>query len=202
LHFDENTLRLAASGKKIAIVGNARSLLESSQGAAIDACDIVVRLNAAPGCQPASHGSKTTWLACSIPVPVARLRQLRPELILYMTPKHRWRAVHLKLLGWKLAYYPKPWWQELSSKLDGARPSTGIMAVDLMCRTGSFTELKLFGFDFFQSGSLSGRSAAAPRSHDFQKEGEVMASLAATDHRITIVTPSPRWQLALPIKLP
>lgn len=189
MHFDENTLRLAASGKKIAIVGNARSLLESSQGAAIDACDIVIRLNTAPGCQPASHGSKTTWLACSIPIPIARLRQLSPDFIFYMTPKHRWRMAHLQLLGWKVAYYPKPWWQELSSKLDGARPSTGIMAADLMLRASSFAELKLFGFDFFQSDSLSVRKAATPGPHDFQKEREFMASLAAIDRRVTIPKP-------------
>ena len=41
-------LLAAAAGKQVALVGNARALSGGRQGAAIDAADLVVRINRAP----------------------------------------------------------------------------------------------------------------------------------------------------------
>ncbi len=62
-----------------------------------------------------------------------------------------------------------------------------MMAIDLMINIGTFAELKLFGFDFFYSGSLSGRNAADPVPHDFARERQLVASLLAADRRISII---------------
>jgi len=177
----------ALSGRTIALVGNARSLGETTCGAEIDGCDLVVRLNAAPMGAASSHGRRTGWLAASIFVPAARLRALQPRAMLWMSPKGRWRAA--ARYGWRgpLSFYPLPWWRELSTALGGNRPSTGLMTIDLLRRIGGFAELRLFGFDFFASGSLSVRKIGAPPPHDFARERQHVARLLETTSCIRLV---------------
>ena len=177
----------AIAGRTIALVGNARSLGNTCHGAAIDGCDLVVRLNAAPQAAAESHGRRTSWLAASIFVHTARLRVLQPKAMLWMSPKGRWRAA--ARYGWRgpLSFYPLPWWRELSAALGGSRPSTGLMMIDLLRRIGGFAELRLFGFDFFASGSLSERHIGAPPPHDFVRERQHVARLLDGTSRIRLV---------------
>ncbi|WP_286789889.1 glycosyltransferase family 29 protein, partial [Thioclava sp. UBA3469] len=51
------------AGKSVALVGNARALAEGQAGAAIDAHDVVIRINRAPMPSAESHGTRTDWLA-------------------------------------------------------------------------------------------------------------------------------------------
>ena len=177
--------------KTVALVGNARSLGDSACGQAIDACDIVVRLNAAPHCAAISHGVRTSWLASSLMLPAARLKALQPQRLLWMSPKRRILAA--AVFGWRLpmTYYPAVWWRDLSAALGGARPSTGMMTIDLIHRIGGYAELRLFGFDFFQSGSLSTRGLAAPPPHDFAREQALVMGLLGTDRRIRLMGAAP-----------
>ena len=177
----------ALSGRTIALVGNARSLGETACGAEIDDCDLVVRLNAAPMGAASSHGRRTGWLAASIFVPGARLRALQPKAMLWMSPKGRWHAA--ARYGWRapLSFYPLPWWRELSAALGGNRPSTGVMTIDLLRRIGGFAELRLFGFDFFASGSSSVRHIGAPPPHDFARERQHVVRLLETTSCIRLV---------------
>ncbi len=174
-------------GKSVAIVGNARSLSASTSGEEIEACDIIVRLNAAPGLSARSHGARTTLLAVSKAVSKARLRQLQPDMLLWMTPRHWYQAVRMHFSGVPVCYFQKAWWTGLSARLNGARPSTGMMTVDMMTCLGTFRELKLFGFDFFQSGSLSVRRSSAPIPHDFAQEREMILKLMRDDSRIRLM---------------
>ena len=181
-------LRESMQGKSIAIVGNARSLKQARHGHLIDRNDIVVRLNSAPGATLASHGAKTTWLATSQNVSSARLRQLNPTLILWMTPKNRWRIWHLRFRGWSVIAYPVSRWRSSTRLVEGARPSTGFMVVEFLHGLGGYAELTLFGFDFFKSGSLSKRKTDACIPHDFQKEQEAVIRLFSKDERHGIVS--------------
>ena len=65
------------SGRRVALVGNARSLSERSEGEEIDSADLVIRLNAAPLPSPASHGMRTDWMAMSVPVEAKVIAQRR-----------------------------------------------------------------------------------------------------------------------------
>lgn len=165
------------AGQRVAVIGNARSLAQHGLGAEIDACGLILRLNAAPCCAPASHGTRTDWLAASVLVPGARLGQLAPERLLWMSPRQRLLAATLH--GWRLPlhFYPRGWWRGLARGL-GSRPSTGVMAIDLILRIGGHRDLQLFGFDFFQSGSLSRRMIAAGPPHDFAEERRHVMALA------------------------
>jgi hypothetical protein len=62
----------------VALVGNARSLAEQENGAEIDGAELVVRINGAPLPSPASHGTRTDWLAMSMAVDRATLARGRP----------------------------------------------------------------------------------------------------------------------------
>lgn len=166
------------SGRSVALVGNATSLGGQGLGPSIDACGLVLRINAAPRMRPESHGTRTDWLACSSFPPAGRVEALGADILLWMSPRLRLLAKFR--LGWRLPllFYPGAWWRELASAL-GSRPSTGIMAIDLLSRIGGFSELRLFGFDFFQSGSLSTRAIAAPPPHDFAAERAHVLKLMA-----------------------
>lgn len=184
---DPSVIADITRNKSVAIVGNARSLAGTASGEEIEACDIIVRLNAAPGLSPRSHGARTTLLAVSKAVSKARLRQLQPDMLMWMTPRHWYQAVRMHFSGVPICYFPKTWWTGLSGRLNGARPSTGMMTVDMMTSLATFREMKLFGFDFFQSGSLSVRRSSAPIPHDFAKERDMILKLMWDDSRIRLM---------------
>jgi hypothetical protein len=69
-----DTLLQELEGKSVALVGNAKSLVDARYGAVIDAADIVIRLNSAPLPAILSHGSRTTWIALSAPISHDALR--------------------------------------------------------------------------------------------------------------------------------
>ncbi len=184
----EDQLALQLRGKTVALVGNAASMKDLAQGPLIDACDVVVRLNRVPGAQPASHGVRTTWLALSKLPTEERLRELDPSTILWMTAKMRWRAISLRLRRWRVYYYRNSEWQALVHRLGGSRPSTGIMMLDLLVHLGGYSRLSIFGFDFFASGSLSGRPADAPVPHDYSRERQLVDAWIGEGLPIEIVS--------------
>lgn len=180
-------LARCVAGKSIAVVGNAQSLSSLSLGSEIDSCGIVIRLNAAPVHTTRSHGERTSWLASSIPLSPRRLKALEPERLIWMSPRRR--ALAFAVYAWRLpmSFYPCEWWHVLAARLGGARPSTGAMVIDLIVRMGGFSELRLFGFDFFQSASLSQRGLSSPPPHDFARERQHVLELLRAEPRIKLV---------------
>jgi hypothetical protein len=180
-------LARCVSGRSVALVGNARSLSTLSLGQEIDSCELVIRMNTAPNQKTGSHGARTSWIASSTLLSPRRLQALNPERLIWMSPRRR--ALVLLAYGTLLpmSFYPSDWWQVLAAKLGGARPSTGAMVIDLIVRLGGFSELRLFGFDFFQSGSLSQRGLTSQPPHDFAREQEYVSELLQSEPRITLV---------------
>ncbi|MCZ4262922.1 glycosyltransferase family 29 protein [Limimaricola sp. G21655-S1] len=179
----EAALLSRLAGRRVALVGNARSLAEKAQGPEIDAADIVIRLNTAPMPDPASHGTRTDWLAMSIPVPQEAIAARAPELLLWMTPKR-------KRLPWRVAQAPGfallPAIRAAALRDElGARPTTGMLAIDLLARS-DLASARLHGFDFFASKSLSGGRGAADVPHDFAAERDRVAALIAADPRFSL----------------
>ncbi|WP_372840540.1 glycosyltransferase family 29 protein, partial [Phaeovulum sp.] len=170
--------------KHVALVGNARALANTSHGAAIEAAELVVRINSAPIVSSISHGTRTDWLGVSVPPDQATLAARAPRHVLWMTRKR-------KRLPYALAHRPGFY---LHPKADSARlrallgapPTTGLMLIDLLSRA-PLASLTLYGFDFFASLSLSGRRNAQQVPHDFGAEASFVADLIARDSRITRV---------------
>lgn len=172
--------------RQVALVGNARALAQDCDGARIDAADIVIRINRAPIPDPASHGSRTDWLALATRLPDPDRVRLSPGRILWMSPKR-------KRLDWRTAsspgFYLHPLvdYHALKDRL-AAPPTTGAMMIDLLLRS-PLAGLTLYGFDFFASLSLSGRRGAADVPHDFQSEAAWVEDLLRRDSRLTLVRP-------------
>jgi glycosyl transferase family 29 (putative sialyltransferase) len=172
------------AGKSVALVGNARALAETSQGAAIDAADIVIRINRAPMPATASHGSRTTWLALATSLNNAELERISPARILWMSPKRK--RLSLQIVRRADFYlYPLTAFRALQHRLGGP-PTTGAMLIDLLSTTEA-REVTLYGFDFFASQSLSGRRRADQVPHDFSSESAFVQDLIARDGRFHLI---------------
>lgn len=169
------------SGKRIALIGNARALAQTQSGPAIDAADLVIRINRAPMPHAASHGSRTDWLALAVRLGQADRNRLGPTRLLWMSPKR-------KRLDWTSAsspgfyLHPLADYQALKNRI-GAPPTTGAMLIDLIGRS-DMAALDLHGFDFFASLSLSGRRTAQQVPHDFRAESDWVNRLILADRRI------------------
>ena len=171
------------SGKSIALIGNAKSLGTTRFGPQIDAADLVIRLNAAPMPDAASHGTRTDWIALSTPIPDDILRDRNPACMLWMTRKR-------KRLPYSLATRPGFYLNRLSDVARlraaiGGPPTTGMMMIDLLSRSAA-ARIDLFGFDFFASLSLSGSRTAAQVPHDFTAERRFVEALQARDPRFRL----------------
>lgn len=170
------------AGKTVALVGNARALSETAHGDAIDAHDLVVRINRAPMPRAVSHGRRTDWLALATSLSPAERARIAPTRTLWMSPKR-------KRLDWITAtspgfyLHPLADYRALAAKL-GAPPTTGAMLIELFARS-DLRRLTLYGFDFFASRSLSGRRTAEQVPHDFASEADFVGALQARDLRIT-----------------
>jgi hypothetical protein len=173
----------ALQGKRVALVGNARALADGTWGAAIDAADLVIRINRAPMPSPLSHGARTDWLALATSIGAGDLARVRPGRILWMSHKR-------KRLSWRTAsspgfyLHPVADFERLKQAL-GAPPTTGLMMIDLLAASG-MTALDLYGFDFFASLSLTGSRAADQVPHDFPSERTFVERLIARDGRISL----------------
>lgn len=167
----------------IALVGNARSLAGSHYGAAIDAADHVIRINRAPMPDPYSHGTRTDSLALATGLDNVTLYKINPRLILWMSHKR-------KRLPWAVAQHPGFVLPPLTDYnrlrvVLGAPPTTGLLVIDLLAHTAA-TSIALYGFDFFDSLSLSGRRTAAQTPHDFAAERHFTDALIARDPRFAL----------------
>lgn len=169
--------------KNVAIIGNSRALAQGSSGDRIDANDLVIRINRAPMPSARSHGSKTNWLALSTSLARAQAGRINPDRILWMSHKRKrlpfWVA---RRPGFYL--YPLADFHALSDHL-GAPPTTGLMIIDLVANTKA-KSIRLYGFDFFSSLSLTGSRTAAQVPHDFAAEKAWVQALADRDARLKI----------------
>ena len=179
----QSTLMAELTGKSVAIVGNARSLSNQSHGAKIDACDVVIRMHAAPLIAPQSHGSKTTWLALGMPVDQSIIDARAPNRLLWMAKKRK-RVRHRIATAKGFYLHPKSDWDDMAKNLS-APPTTGAMLIDLTTRSDA-SEINLFGFDFFASLSLSGRRTAAQVPHDFAAEKQFVTDQMEKDPRVVL----------------
>lgn len=179
----QTALQARLQARTVAIVGNARAPIPNDYVQEIDDHDIVIRMNLAPGFGAPGRGSKIDWLATSIPPVLPKSVLNRLDLIIWMTNKRR----RLKFQLWRsgrLSMYPASRNRALREAL-GARPSTGAMALDLILSSPA-TAITLYGFDLFQTASLSGSANMAEVPHNFKAEEEWVMSAVKTDPRLII----------------
>lgn len=145
-------LRNRVEGKRVALVGNAASIFERSDGAEIDACDIVMRMNRGFVRDVRSQGSRTDVLCISTALDWRDLRAAFGDAAIVYGNKNRWVMTKLMWRNrYSLVYYPLDSWAKLSARLDGKVPSTGLMAIDLLRKHLKASEIRLYGFDWKQT---------------------------------------------------
>jgi hypothetical protein len=182
LSVPRSDLMAELAGKRVALVGNARSLADGNEGAEIDAADLVIRINRAPMPASRTHGTRTDWLALATSIGSEDLDRIRPGRILWMSHKR-------KRLPWPVAasegfyLHPRADWSDLRDRL-GAPPTTGLMMIDLLAASG-LASLRLHGFDFFASLSLTGSRRADQVPHDFAAEKAFVGRLMHEDDRVS-----------------
>ncbi|MFT6266882.1 MAG: hypothetical protein ACJAWS_003047 [Oleiphilaceae bacterium] len=154
---------------EICIVGNASSLLSKQTGQQIDSYQTVIRLNIGFPKHKSSQGSKTDIVGLSCPISYWKYRwYFRRTPIIWMTERRDIIPVWMKHSK-EFNLYPLEYWQNLSERLDGKRPSTGVMMVDLICNYIQPRSLAIIGFDFKKSRTLfASKEKLGP--HDWEAE--------------------------------
>jgi hypothetical protein len=136
----------------VAVVGRAGSLLRSGNGAAIDACDVVIRVNAVLPIEPAHErhiGTRTDLVYHCKRARQSRIQATRRGIPHWrVRGKARRKAAEIHFIN--------------SRKL---RPTTGFMAIWAALQCGA-EEVHAFGFDFFRSGHYQDRE---PDGDDYSK---------------------------------
>jgi len=163
-------------GKSVAVVGNAISIRSKTHGRLIDEHDVVVRLNRGPILSYETSGSKTDIFATSVWISSGLFHGRNASLFLWLTPKTKNFPEWVKKDGSKAEALPKHIHKYLCSYI-GARPSSGLMAIEAVMRCNP-EKLSIFGFDWFSSCSLSGSHTAATSPHDFKAELRYIKSLS------------------------
>lgn len=171
------------AGKRVALVGNARALGETTLGHEIDGHDLVIRINRAPMPGAASHGTRTDWLALAMRLGAADRARIGAGRYLWMSHKRK-RLDYTTAASPGFYLHPLSDTAALKARL-GAQPTTGAMLIALLARA-PLAGLTLYGFDFMASLSLSGSRSAERTPHDFAAEAAFVQALMARDSRITL----------------
>lgn len=179
----ESNLFDEIEGRSVALVGNAARLGASALGQEIDGHDIVVRMNRAPIINVRSHGMRTDWIATSVDIPEELMTIRRAGTVLWMSPGYK--RLPEWTLSWPRSYFlTKDDRDQMTAQL-GARPSTGFSVINLLYRSPAAL-IRLYGFDFFESQSLSGHRAASQSPHDFAAERRRLMEIMKSDPRFIL----------------
>jgi hypothetical protein len=185
---DESDVFALLHERTIALVGNAESLSATTFGAAIDTHDLIVRFNAAPLPSPISHGERTTIIATGIIVEPALMKARGAQYVFYLTPRPKYLP---RWLADSPNFFLCP--EDIHAMLGrqiGARPTTGMMMIDILRRSGC-ASVDLYGFDFFASASLSNVRPRRREPHDFAAERKLVLSLVKSDPRFHLNRSAP-----------
>lgn len=151
-------------GKRIAVVGNANSLLETQYGAEIDGYDLVLRMNRGLPVNYEAQGRRTDVLA------IANLFETRDVYrkfgaanLLWMSPTGREDGDD------SFWFYDIERWEALRSRL-GSRPSVGAMVLDALSAMNP-ASVTVYGFDFKETGTFY-QASQHIGPHDYAAERE------------------------------
>lgn len=178
-------MRDAIVGRSVALIGNARSLLERDFGTQIDGADIVIRLNRGFVVVPEAQGTRTDIISLTPTLSEGEIEEhFDPRYMVLLTPKLRHllisRAQNLR----KVLFYAHRYWVADRQKI-GRRPSSGYMMLSYLLRIDAAASITLYGFDFGATETYY-NPAGYQTPHDFAAEARIILAWEAED-RITIV---------------
>jgi len=150
------------NNKRIALLGNAKSILETEKD--FSNYQIVIRMNDSnPKGKEKYIGDKTNILVLSTPLSKETIKEFNAKYVFWATPKNRSK------IEYDFCYDLKDW-EKLFNTLRGNRPSTGCMIFDYLINHIDFESLDLFGFDFWETPTwYTGDIRTGPHNQDFEK---------------------------------
>lgn len=162
-----NTLEVITNdikGKRVAIIGNAKSLFDFEQGAKIDSFDFVIRFNRGFITRPECQGSKTSLLLLGTDLITSdEINSFQAKWVLNRSNRYN-NPVYFTISNWDR--------KALREKLD-CQPSTGFMAIDLCLALGA-KSIDLFGFDFERTPTFY-NSPDYKTLHNYSKEEQIVS---------------------------
>lgn len=152
-------------GKKVAIVGNAKSIFDKKNGKEIDAHDLVIRFNRGFVTVPEAQGKRTDvlLLACELTL---------DEKASYKAFYSVNRSKNTKCGDLTINNTMR---QRLKN-IVSSQPSTGFMAIDL-CRESGAKSIDLYGFDFEKTPTFY-NPEGYKTMHDYNTEEKYVLKLA------------------------
>lgn len=159
--------------KEICLLGNASSVLENEKD--IDSFEVVGRMNRGdPHGKEKYIGSRTDILFLSTRMEGEMiLKAFNPKFIVWMTIDSwlasAWVRKNAILNPWKD-------WCELYLRI-GAKPTTGLMAINFILRHIEFKNLTIYGFDFFRTPTWYNSGPGYRGPHDPQNDKASVLSL-------------------------
>lgn len=173
----EARLKPLLAGKRVAIVGNAKSLMDKGQGQEIDGFDIVIRLNKGFVVNSAAQGSRTDMVGLTPELPEDQVvEKFAPGFFLMLIPKMRHYLLFKPDNVRRTLFYPFRNWLA-DRNLIGRRPSSGFMAISWILRLDVAEEICLYGFDFGATATYYNPDGYKT-PHNFAREGEIIRGWA------------------------
>lgn len=124
-------------GKRIAIVGNAKSIFDKSNGEEIDNHDFVIRFNRGFITEPKAQGTKTNMLLLACNLTPKEIMSYKPDYV--VNRSNAWENPTAFVINNKER-------AKMTNRLI-AQPSTGFIAIDI-CFNYMAASIDLYGFDF------------------------------------------------------
>jgi hypothetical protein len=191
-----DALRPLLDGRRVAMVGNAGALLDSSHGAAIDAHDTIVRFNRGFVRVPASQGKRTDLAAIACKMPYGEIARFGAPPVLWLAAGPGLMSSSFLAHAGAMAVNPPSQWAAAAALLDGKRPSSGLLMLQLLRSHFRPSAVTLFGFDWKRSPTYyenpdDPRQARDGGPHGWDREEAVVRGWAIEDAAITIVPSRP-----------
>ena len=160
-------IRNEIEGKRIAIVGNAKSIFDTKYGKEIDSHDFVIRFNHGVPIKEESQGSKTdaVFLACTLSDD--EIKKYKACYLINRSGNYYNRLASFTINSSDRA---------LMKEGLGRQPSTGFMAINI-CLTFNAKEIDLYGFDWVSPTYYNPEGYKT--DHDYDKESEVIKGYEA-----------------------
>lgn len=149
-------------GKRVAIVGNAKSIFDKQNGKAIDEHEFIIRFNNGFTIKPESQGTITTMVMLALNMPPEKLDLYNAKWVVNRSNHYDNRVNYI---------IPNPDRKRMRDKLE-AQPSTGFMAIDLCLYAGA-KSIDLYGFDGEKTPTFYNPEGYQTQ-HDYSKEQELI----------------------------
>lgn len=166
------------AGRSVAVMGNAKSLLDTAFGAEIDGHDVVIRLNKGFVVTPGAQGSRTDLVGITPELTEDETAsRFDPQAFVMLTPKMRHYAFRRPENIRRTIFYAYRYWLADRNRI-GRRPSSGYMMISYLLRLNSAASVTLYGFDFGATQTYYNPDAYRT-PHDYAAERAIILDWAA-----------------------